>query len=68
MYEVDLALNTQQWLICHKTKPKSSDYVVSSNYSLFIINFCWHTVILFQVFQSNNNNAQETKKNQLNRA
>ena len=22
MYKMDLALNNQQWLICHKTKPK----------------------------------------------
>ena len=32
MYKEDLALNNQQWLICHKTKPNTKD-----NYSWIII-------------------------------
>ena len=27
MYEEDLALNNQQWLICHKTQPNQIIYV-----------------------------------------
>ena len=32
MYKQDLALNNQQWLICHKTKPSQSkpQYIVLS--------------------------------------
>ena len=26
MYKVDLVLNNQQWLICHKTKPRQTIY------------------------------------------
>ena len=27
MYEEDLALNNQQWLICHKTQPNQIVYI-----------------------------------------
>ena len=26
MYKEDLALNNQQWLTCHKTKPNKSEF------------------------------------------
>ena len=30
---MDLALNNQQWLICHKTKPNQTEYLgISANY------------------------------------
>ena len=29
MYKEDLVLNNLQWLICHKTKPKSYIYIYS---------------------------------------
>ena len=28
MYKPDLALNNQQWLICHKTKPNTKEVVI----------------------------------------
>ena len=28
MYKDDLALNNQQWLICHKTKPNQIIYLI----------------------------------------
>ena len=31
MYKEDLALNNQQWLICHKTKPKFKKKTLGSS-------------------------------------
>ena len=35
MYKEDLALNNQQWLICHKTKPNQTK-IPPLFYSLFL--------------------------------
>ena len=47
MYEKDLALNNQQWLICHKTKPNPTKpnvtFTLSLNLSalyLFLLFLC----------------------------
>ena len=34
MYELDLALNNLQWLICHKTKPNQILYMYKGDLSL----------------------------------
>ena len=37
MNKMDLALNNLQWLICHKTKPKTLDIGSSVVYSLYSV-------------------------------
>ena len=38
MYEQDLALNNQQWLICHRTQPSQNNFRFHS-YFRYIENF-----------------------------
>ena len=33
MYKEDLALNNQQWVVCHKTQPNQIPYIYLSNIS-----------------------------------
>ena len=36
MYEPDLALNNQQWLICHKTKSNKTKFELLPSYSVVL--------------------------------
>ena len=47
MYKEDLALNNQQWLVCHKTKPNQTKIKQTNDLHIFV---------LFQGFLSNSNN------------
>ena len=55
MYKMDLALNNQQWLICHKTKPTQNQFwlnlaATNSKNSLYII----HENFFFPEFYGQN--------------
>ena len=36
MYKLDLALNNQQWLICHKTKPNQTYLILIILYKYMV--------------------------------